>query len=104
MRFLFSFAQWRIIFEALLLFPYSSHLALNPLAAKDNVPQETGQHRHVANKESVQSSKEALCALALMFPADASLLGNFKLYIGRLFGLMGNRTDQEHHPQSLGLQ
>ena len=58
----------------------ASHLALNPLAAKDNVHQETGQHRHAANKESAQPSTTALCAVALMFPADVSLLGNFKLF------------------------
>ena len=104
MRFLFSFAQWRIIFEALLLFPYPFPLALNPLAAEDNVPQETGQHRHVANKESAQPSKVALYTLALMFPADASLLGNFKLYLWKVIWADG-KSDRPRTPSTKpGLQ
>ena len=80
-------------------FPTPFHLALNPLAAEDNVPQETGQHRHVANKESAQPSKAALCALALMFPADASLLGNFKLYLWKVIWADG-KSDTPRTPST----
>lgn len=102
-RFLFSFAQWRIIFEALLLFPYplpfgSKSISSRRQRASGNWATQTCSQQRVC-------SKAALCASALMFAADASLLGNFKLFtFGRLSGLIGNQTDQEHHPLSPGLQ
>lgn len=75
-QFLFSFAQQRILFEALLLFhcpfPLSSKfISSHRQCASGNC----APHRHVASKVFVQPSKVALSGFALKVPADASLSG-----------------------------
>lgn len=75
-RVLFSFAQQRILFEALLSFhcpfPLSSKfISSHRQCASGNC----ASHRHVASKEFIQPSKVDLSSFALKIPADASLSG-----------------------------
>lgn len=96
-QFLFSFAQRRIIPEALLLFHYPFPLS-STFIESHRVRLQTVHPADVKQAEFVQPSKVALCGFASKFSANASFLGNDKVpTYASLFGLKTNLRDQEYH-------
>lgn len=85
-----------MIFEAVLLFHSPFPLSSKFISShRKCASRNCASQRHVSSKEFVQPSKAAWCGFALKIPADASLLGNYKLSIyGRLLDWADEKSDR----------